>query len=85
MNMDDATLKGQKTMAVERARGFAREAIMQDWTKHTSLPDDIQLKNAAFDSVMETVTEKVIGGETEETLRASVVSAFREWEVTQKK
>lgn len=82
--MQDATLKGQKTMAVERARGFAREMILQDWAKHTSLPDEVQLKNAAFDSVMEAVTGNIEGGETEEALRVIVASAFRAWEAAHK-
>lgn len=83
--MEDATLKGQKTMAIERARGFARELVMQDWGKHTRLPNDIRLKNAAFDAIMEAVPGKVSGGETEETLRAFVAAIFREWEIAHKK
>ena len=85
MNKEDVTLKGQKILAVEQARGLARQLIIQDWDKNTDLADEIQLKNAAFDSVMNTLAERVTGGETEETLRRIVISAFREWEVAQEK
>jgi len=37
--MRAATLKGQKTRALENARGIAHKMIVEDWAEHTKLPD----------------------------------------------
>ena len=80
--VERATLRGQRIAALEDARGIAHKMIVQDWAKHTDVPDRIDLKNEAFDCVMDAVTERITGGEMPEQLRAMVVGAFRDWENT---